>query len=289
MTGVPLPLDRAAAAPAREEVRERSRGVDRALGLNAVAVFGFLYVPIAVVIAFAFNGGRFVSIWDGFSTRWFGVALRDEAIRSAIVQSLSIAVVSTAIATLLGTATAWQLERTGRRQRAAVDALSYLRIMLPELVTSLGLLTLFFFLSSNGLGLFELGFGTVVVGHVTFNFTYVLLVVRARLAGMDPAMREAAMDLGAGPWRAFRRVVLPDLWPGIAAGALLAFTFSFDNFVSSFFLAGPDVNTLPIQLFSMIRFGLTPEVNAVSTLLFALNLLALGLFTLLLRLGRGRT
>jgi spermidine/putrescine transport system permease protein len=251
-------------------------------------VYLFLYAPIVVVVVFAFNRGRFVSIWDGFSTRWFSVAVHDATIRNAVGTSLTIAIVSTAIATVLGTATAWALERTGRRARAATDAVSYMRIMLPELVTALGLLAFFFYLQTNGLPFLKLGYATVVIGHVTWNMTYVLIIVRARLAGLDPSLREAALDLGSTPWRAFRKVVLPDLWPGIAAGALLAFTFSFDDFVTTFFLAGPDVNTLPVQLFSMIRYGLTPEVNAISTLLLAITAVGIAGSGLLLRRGARR-
>jgi spermidine/putrescine transport system permease protein len=273
-------------ATLRAGARARIDALSSLLTAQTAFAFLFLYLPIAVVIAYAFNAGRFVSIWRGFSTRWFGEAVQDAAIRAAIGTSLLIAVVSTAIATVLATMTAWQLERTGRRVRAATDAFAYMRIMLPELVVALGLLVFVLFLQSNGLGWLKLGLGTVIVGHVTWSFTYVLLVVRARLAGMDPALREAAMDLGATPLRTFRRVILPDLWPGIAAGALLAFTFSFDDFVTTFFLAGPAVATLPVQLFSMIRFGLTPEVNAISTLLFLFSLAVLGLFIGLMRLGR---
>lgn len=278
-----------AAAPRAPAGRKgRTSAADRAVGLWAGSVFIFLYAPIAVVIAFAFNGGRFVSIWDGFSTKWFSVAVNDAAMRSAIGTSLLIAVVATAIATVLGTLTAWQLERSGRRLRAATDALSYARIMLPELVGALGLLVFILFLQTNGFGFIKLGLATVIIGHVTWSFTYVLLVVRARLAGMDPALREAAMDLGASPVRAFRRVILPDLWPGVAGGALLAFTFSFDDFVTTFFLSGPEVTTLPVQLFSKIRFGLTPEVNAMATMLFLLTLVGVGGAVLLLRRGRSR-
>lgn len=273
--------------PTRPEQRGRPSAADRGLRFWAVSMFVFLYAPIAVVIVFAFNGGRFVSIWDGFSAKWFSVAVQDAAMRSAIWTSLLIAVLATAISTVLGTMTAWQLERTGRRLRGATDAFSYARIMLPELVGALGLLVFVLFLQTNGFGFVELGLATVVIGHVTWSFTYVLLVVRARLAGMDHTLREAAMDLGASPVSAFRRVILPDLWPGIAGGALLAFTFSFDDFVTTFFLSGPGVTTLPVQLFSRIRFGLTPEVNAMATMLFVLTVAGVVGATLLLRRGRG--
>lgn len=273
---------------ARAGRRARADASTTLLRLWTALVFVFLYAPIAVVVVFAFNDGRFVSIWDGFSTRWFSVALHDATIRSAVGTSLLIAVVSTAIATVLGTATAWALERTSRRARAVTDGVSYMRIMLPELVTALGLLAFFFYMQTNGLPFLRLGFATVVIGHVTWNMTYVLIVVRARMAGLDPSLREAALDLGASPWSAFRRVVLPDLWPGVAAGALLAFTFSFDDFVTTFFLAGPAVNTLPVQLFSMIRYGLTPEVNAVSTLLLLVTAAGIAGSGLLLRFGARR-
>ena len=282
----------AVAGMPRVGARARRRApADASTGLLRVwtgLVFVFLYAPIVVVVMFAFNDGRFVSIWDGFSTRWFSVAVHDATIRRAVGSSLVIAVIATAIATVLGTATAWALERTSRRARAVTDAVSYMRIMLPELVTALGLLAFFFYLQTNGLPFLKLGYVTVIIGHVTWNMTYVLIIVRARLAGLDPALREAALDLGATPWRAFRSVVLPDLWPGVAAGALLAFTFSFDDFVTTFFLAGPAVNTLPIQLFSMIRYGLTPEVNAISTLLLVITALGIAGSALLLRRGARR-
>ena len=203
------------------------------LAIYAALVYLFFYTPIAIVVAYSFNDARFASVWGGFTTRWYGTIFADSTITDALRTTLIVAVVSTSIAVVIGTITAYYLERAAPRVRAVTDAVTYMRIILPEIVSALSLLIFFNILHV------PLGIATIVVGHVAFNTAYVIVVVRARLAGLDRATEEAALDLGASYLVTFLRITLPDLLPGILAGALLAFTFSFDDFVTSFSWPGP--------------------------------------------------
>lgn len=245
--------------------RERWRtGFNRhVLTWLAVGLFLFLYVPIFILIAYSFNDSQFVGQWGGFSTRWYGELWRNEAVIDALWLSLWVGFWSTVISTILGTLTALAMERFRFRGRAPFDAILYLPIIIPDIVMALSTL-LFFVVLGIALSRY-----TILIAHVAFNIAFVAIVVRARLADMDMTLEEAAADLGANAWQTFRRVTLPLLMPGIVAGALLAFTLSLDDFVITFFVAGPGSTTLPVRVYSMIRFGLTPEVNAVSTLMFA--------------------
>lgn len=233
-----------------------------ALAWLSTGVFLFLYLPILILILFSFNESQIAGQWTGFSTRWYAEMLRNDAILNALRNSLWVAVWSTAIATVLGTLTALAMERYRFAGRATWDAILYLPIIIPDIVMALSTL-MFFVVMGIALSRF-----TILITHVAFNIAFVAIVVRARLADMDGTLEEAAADLGANPWQAFRLVTLPMLAPGILAGALLAFTLSLDDFVITFFVAGPGSTTLPVQVYSMIRFGVTPEVNAISTLMF---------------------
>ena len=234
----------------------------RALLWLAIGLFLFLYIPILILIIYSFNESRQIGIWTGFSWRWYGELMRDEAVLDALKLSLWLATWSTIISTFLGTLTALAMERHRFWGKITYDAILYLPIIIPDIVMALSTL-LFFVVLGVALSRY-----TILIAHVAFNISFVAIVVRARLADMSSTLEEAASDLGANEWQTFRRVTLPLLMPGIVSGALLAFTLSLDDFVITFFVAGPGSTTLPVRVYSMIRFGLTPEVNAVSTLMF---------------------
>jgi spermidine/putrescine transport system permease protein len=239
-------------------------------------VYLFLYAPIAVLAAFSFNAGRRTAVWEGFTLAWYGKLLGNGLLLQATRNSLLVALAATVVATLLGTAAALGLAR-GVRDRGATRGLLTLPMVLPEVVLGAALLLLF---SAVRL---RLSLGTVALAHVVFGISYVTLVVRARLAGLDPALEEAARDLGAGPFETLRRVTLPLAAPGIAAGALLVFILSLDDYVVTSFVAGVGATTLPLHLYSMLKVGVTPEVNAVSTLLLAVTIVPIALAHRLLR------
>ncbi len=209
----------------------------RLLGGWAVLVYVFLYAPIAIVILYAFNSGREALTWEGFSTRWFGEALRDPTITEPFRNSLVIASLNAVLACVLGTALALSVSRMRARTRVPIDALVYMTLVTPEIVFAIS--ALIFFVE---IGL-PLGIKTIVISHVVFNASVVALIVRARFVGMGQELEEASYDLGAGPLSTFRQVTLPRLAPAILAGGLLAFTFSFDDFITSFFVAGAGTTT----------------------------------------------
>jgi spermidine/putrescine transport system permease protein len=243
--------------------RERARAAfnNRALTWLSIGIFLFLYLPIIILVIYSFSGSRNVGVWTGFSTRWYTELLGDELLLSAFRVSLWVALWSTLISTVLGTLAAMALERYRFFGRLSFDTVLYLPIIIPDIVMALS--TLLFFVTFA----VPLSRYTILVTHVAFNIAFVAVVVRARLAEMDSSLEEAAADLGANAWTAFRRVTLPILMPGIVSGALLAFTLSLDDFVITFFVAGPGSTTLPVRVYSMIKFGVTPEVNAISTLM----------------------
>ena len=262
MTTAPLTSARRAAPTPTLRTRLRAAFNRNALTWLAIGLFLFLYVPIFILIIFSFNDGRSIGQWSGFSLRWYGELLQNEDVIAAVRLSIWVAVWSTAISTVLGTLAALALERFKFPGKVTFDAILYLPIIIPDIVMALS--TLLFFVVVG----IPLSRYTILIAHVAFNIAFVAIVVRARLADMDNNLEEAAYDLGANEWQTFRRVTLPLLTPGIVAGALLAFTLSLDDFVITFFVAGPGSTTLPVRVYSMIRFGLTPEVNAVSTLMF---------------------
>jgi spermidine/putrescine transport system permease protein len=249
-------------APIPVRLKIRKSFNQRVLTWLAIGLFLFLYLPILILIVYSFNDNRFVSVWTGFSTHWYGEVFRDPAVRNALGNSIWIAFWSTVAATILGTLTAIAMERFKFWGKVTYDAILYLPIIIPDIVMALSTL-LFFVLLGVSLSRY-----TVLIAHIAFNISFVAIVVRARLADMDETLEEAASDLGANPWETFRRVTIPLLLPGIVAGALLAFTLSLDDFVITFFMAGPSSTTLPVLIFSKIRFGVSPEINAISTLMF---------------------
>ena len=251
------------------------RRTRRWLAAWAWVVFAFLYVPIAVLVVFSFNASARVNIWGGFSLAWYGEALRNEVITSAIRVSLIVALVSTVVSVVLGTAVALALDRYRFRGRRALDGTVYLPIVIPDITMAVMLLVFFAeafkFIDSFGPRL-TLGISTVALSHIAFNISFVCVVVRARLDQFDRTLEEAARDLYATGWQTFRRVTLPLIMPGIAAGGLLALTLSLDDVVISAFVAGPGSTTLPVYVFSSIRRGVTPELNAISTLMLTASI-----------------
>ena len=248
--------------PVRHKVRKSFN--DRVLLWLAIGLFLFLYIPIFVLIIYSFNdsGRGAASVWSGFTLSWYSEVFNNTAIINATKVSLWVAFWSTVVSTIIGTLTAIAMERFRFWGKVTYDAILYLPIIIPDIVMALSTL-LFFVMLDLALSRY-----TILIAHIAFNIAFVAIVVRARLADMDSNLEEAAADLGANPWETFRRVTLPLLLPGIISGALLAFTLSLDDFVITFFVAGPGSTTLPVQVYSMIRFGITPEVNAISTLLF---------------------
>ena len=247
----------------------------RGLAVWAWAVFAFLYVPIIVLVVFSFNASSRVNIWGGFSLEWYGEALRNDVITSAIRVSLIVALVSTVVSMVLGTAVALALDRYRFRGRRALDGTVYLPIVIPDITMAVMLLVFFAeafrFIDSFGPRL-TLGISTVALSHIAFNISFVCVVVRARLDQFDRTLEEAARDLYATGWQTFRRITLPLIMPGVAAGGLLALTLSLDDVVISAFVAGPGSTTLPVYVFSSIRRGVTPELNAISTLMLAASI-----------------
>ena len=255
----------------------------RLLTAHAVLVYAFLYLPVGVVVLYAFNGGRQTLVWEGFSTKWFGRALRDDSVTDALRNSLVIAAGNAFVAAVLGTMLALALPRLRPLVRVPVDALVTMTLVTPEIV--FGIAALVFFAETG----VELGLKTVLIAHVVFNASVVALVVRARFVGMGQALEEASYDLGAAPLATFRQITLPRLAPAVLAGGLLAFTFSFDDFYTSFFVSGAGTTTLPLFIFSSLRFGVSPVVNATAALVLALTLAAAVVAYVVLRRSAERT
>ena len=245
-----------------------------ALGISAFFTYVFLYAPIAVVALYSFNARRYGPVWGGFTTAWYRKLLESPDKVFAAENTLVLAAASTAVSTLLGTLLGYGLSRYVFPGKRLFSWLMYVPVVIPDIVMAVAML-LFFALLRRALGLFELGLTTMIVAHVTFQIPFVAIVVRARLAGMDPSIEEAARDLGAGGWKTFRYVTLPLIAPGVVAGALLAFTLSLDDFVVSFFTAGPGSTTLPILIYSSVKRGITPDINALSTLIVLASILGI--------------
>ena len=239
---------------------------------NAVSLtlgFAFLYVPIIILIIYSFNESKLVTVWGGVSTKWYGELLGDEAFLDAAWVTVKVAVVSSTIATVLGTMAAFVLVRSGRfAGRTLFSGMIYAPLVMPEVITGLSLLLLFI-----AIGL-DRGVFTIILAHATFSMCYVSVVVSSRLATFDQSLEEAAMDLGCSPWDAFRSVTLPIISPAVISGWLLAFTLSLDDLVIASFTSGPSATTLPIKIYSSVRLGLSPEINALSTIMIAFVTLA---------------
>ncbi len=233
----------------------------RALPVYAAAAFAFLYLPLLILIAFSFNGGRFTA-WDGFSFRWYRAAMNDAQLTEGVINSLIIAVTAAVLSTVIGTLAAYGIWRKTAR---ILSGTLYLSLVTPEIVTGVSLLALFQWVFR--FMHLQLGIYTVIIAHVAFSISYVVIVISARLRNYDRTLEEAAMDLGASEWHAFSRVTLPMLAPAIAAAGLLALVVSFDDYVITSLVAGVDSETLPMVIYAMARRGVSPVVNAVSALI----------------------
>ncbi|WP_404401814.1 ABC transporter permease subunit [Pelagibacterium halotolerans] len=245
----------------------------RGLLIPIVAVLGFvfLYAPIVSLIVFSFNESQLVTVWTGFSTKWYGELFRDPQILSAAWLSLQIAAVSATIATVLGTLAGIALTRLGHfRGRTALTGMASAPLVMPEVITGLSLLLLFVSMEAAFGWPAGRGFTTIVIAHTTFCMAYVTVVVRSRLIDMDRSLDEAALDLGATPLRVFFDITLPIISPALISGWLLAFTLSLDDLVIASFVSGPGASTLPMVIFSKIRLGVSPDVNALATIIIAI-------------------
>ncbi|QJF52996.1 ABC transporter permease [Roseobacter ponti] len=227
--------------------------------------FAFLYLPMVILVAYSFNESKLVTVWAGFSTKWYGELLQNEAFLDAAWVTIKVAVLSSTLATVLGTMAAYVLVRGGRfLGRTLFSGMIYAPLVMPEVITGLSLLLLFI-----GIGL-DRGVLTIVLAHTTFSMCYVSVVVSSRLLSFDRSLEEAALDLGCSGFDAFRLVTLPIIAPAVIAGWLLAFTLSLDDLVIASFTAGPAATTLPIKIFSAVRLGVSPEINALSTIMIGI-------------------
>lgn len=239
----------------------------------AWALYGFLYVPIVLIAVYSFNASRFGVVWRGFTLQWYEQLFRDSQVWSATLNTLILAIASTAISTVLGTMLGYGLYRYRFPGKGLVNAAMYFPVIIPDIVMAIALL-IFYRTVRQATGLFELGMATMILAHVTFQVAFVAIVIRGRLLAADPALEEAARDLYANSWQTLRSVTLPQMTPGIIAAALLAFTLSIDDFVISFFTSGPQSATLPILIYGSVRRGVTPEINALSTIIVVVTIIA---------------
>jgi spermidine/putrescine transport system permease protein len=262
-------------APPRVEQRRTSLGTSL-LGLHSILSFIFLYAPIVVLVVFSFTNDSFGVVWKGFTLKWYAQLLQNERLIDATINTLKVALISTLISTVIGTLMALALERYHFRGRTGLDALLYLPIVIPEIVMALALLAFFAF----SLGLLEnitgqqwrLSIVTVIISHIAFSISFVVVVVRASLKGFDRRLEEAAQDLGANEWQTFWRITFPLILPGIIGGALLAFTISLDDFIITYFTTGPGTSLLPIEVYGKVKRGVTPEINAISSIMLAFSM-----------------
>jgi spermidine/putrescine transport system permease protein len=263
------------------------------IGLLLEPIFGyfFLWAPILLLVIFSFNDSRSVATWRGFTLQWYSNIFNNlvggdtrfstELMLTSLGNSIFVALLATAIATTIGTMVALSLVRGNYPGKQIVDGLLFLPVVIPEITQAVSLLIFFnviFNFFDNTLGMrADPGFGTIIIGHVAFNISYVAIVVRARLADMNPRFEEAARDLGANEWRTFWRITFPLILPGIISGALLAFTLSLDDFVITFFLSGPGTTTLPVFVYGLLKLTVTPEINAISTLILLFSTVLIGI------------
>ncbi len=230
------------------------------LRLVSLLIYAYIYIPIIILIVFSFNTQKLNVRWEGFTLHWYEVLFNDANIGLATRNTLLIAITSTIAATIIGTMAALALQRYRFPGYTLIESALYIPVIIPEVVMGISLLAFFAFIQ------FSLGLLTITLSHISFNIPFVVLVVRARLHGFDKSIEEAAKDLGANEIITFWRVTLPTILPGVLSGALLAFTLSLDDYVITYFTAGPGSTTLPLRVFSMVRFTVTPEVNALSTI-----------------------
>ncbi|NTV91398.1 MAG: ABC transporter permease [Clostridiales bacterium] len=232
-------------------------------------VFIFLYAPVVILIVFSFNKSKSRAHWDGFTLNWYAELFKDEQIMSSLYYTLMIALLSSLIAVIMGTAASIGIHGMKNFSKKIIMNITYIPVLSPDIVTGVSLMILFIFINM------KLGFFTLLLAHVSFNVPYVILSVLPKLKQLNKHLFEAALDLGATPFKAIRKVILPEIMPGIVTGFLLSFTMSLDDFIISFFTTGSGVSNLSITIYSMARRGINPKINAVSTLLFIVVLLLL--------------
>lgn len=242
--------------------------------IYAFLIYLFLYLPILLLIIFSFNDSRYSGKWNGFTFEWYTQLFADSSIMESLYTTLIVAVVASVVSTVIGTVSAIALHNMKAKTKAVVTSLSYIPMVNPDIVIGISLLSLF---SVMGL---KLGYMTLILAHITFNIPYVIFAVLPKLQQLNPNIEEAAMDLGATPYQAFFKVILPELMPGIVTGALLAFTLSLDDFIVSFFTTGSGVSTLSIKVYSMTKRGVSPKINALSSLMFIAVLTLMFVFQL---------
>ena len=240
-------------------------------------VFAFFYLPIAILVLFSFNESRLNIVWTGFTLDWYRFLFEDRGLVRTLQNSLIVAAATTVLSVVLGTAGGWLLYRYRYRAATVLETLVFLPMIVPEVILGVSLLILFV---TVGL---RLGYTTIVISHVTFCFPFVMAAVQARLAGLDPSLEEAALDLGATPPQAFAKVLVPYLMPAIVSGALMAFTLSLDELIVTWFTASAGTRTLPLEIFGRVKKGLDPSLNAISTVFIVFTVFAVALTELLRR------
>ncbi|MFT4415263.1 ABC transporter permease [Fredinandcohnia humi] len=236
--------------------------------LYGAIIYSFLYVPILILILFSFNKSKLNAVWTGFTFDWYAKLWTNTEVLEAAKITIIVSIVSTIASTILGTLVSVGMYKYHFKGKSALDGMLYIPLVMSEIVMGIALLAFFSMVKM------PLGIWTLIISHITFCIPYVVVVVRARLKGFDRSVEEAAMDLGASEWQTFRLITLPIIGPAIVASALLSFTISLDDVIVSFFVAGPGSTTLPLQIFSMVRYGVTPEINALSTLMLVVTLIA---------------
>ncbi|MEH7223587.1 ABC transporter permease subunit [Bacillus sp. JJ1566] len=229
-------------------------------------IYSFLYLPILILILFSFNKSKLNAVWTGFTFEWYAKLWSNTQVLEAAKITIIVAIVSTIASTILGTLVSVGMYKYYFKGKSLLDGMLYIPLVMSEIVMGIALLAFFSMVKM------PLGIWTLIISHITFCIPYVVVVVRARLKGFDRSVEEAAMDLGASEWQTFRLITLPIIGPAIVASALLSFTISLDDVIVSFFVAGPGSTTLPLQIFSMVRYGVTPEINALSTLMLIVTL-----------------
>lgn len=252
------------------------------LGIHSLLVMIFIYVPIAFIIAYSFNSSRLAADWSGFTFEWYVSLFQNRQVMEALVNTLIVAVVATVFSTLLGTVAALTIRKASRKMKSGMGGLLYLPIIIPDIIMGLSLLVLFTQFH------IELGKLTIIIAHITFCISYVYVIVTTRLTGMGGQLEEAAQDLGADAWQTFRHVTLPQIMPGIVSGALIAFTMSLDDFMVSFFVSGPNSTTLPIYIYGQVKRGISPEINALCTILILVSVTLIFLAQFMLNRGKGQ-
>jgi spermidine/putrescine transport system permease protein len=242
--------------------------VNRLLTVWTAFILLFFYLPIAILVLFSFNESRLNVVWTGFTTKWYAALWRDSLLVRAMKNSLIVASFTTIVSVVLGTAGGWLLYRFRYRAASLLETLVFLPMIVPEVILGVSLLILFVVIG------LQLGYTTIVISHVTFCFPFVMASVQARLAGLDPALEEAALDLGATPLQAFTKVLIPYLMPAIVSGALMTFTLSLDELIVTYFTASAGTRTLPLEIFGRVKKGLDPSLNAISTVFIGATVLA---------------